>query len=519
MQETINKVVIVGGGTAGWLTAGVLASRYPSLDEGGISVALIESPDIATIGVGEGTWPSMRTTLQKMGISETDFMRECDVSLKQGSRFNHWVTGQNDYYYHPFSLPLGYSDLNLVPFWQTVRDQVSFTDAVSQQGKLSERALAPKQISTPEFAFNVNYGYHLDAGKFAEFLRMHCVEKLGVRHISDHVERITSDESGDISTVVTSNNGAIEGHLFIDCTGFNGLLIDQHFQVPMIDVKWALFNDRALAMHVPYDQDSDPIASMTLSTAQSSGWVWDIGLPSRRGVGHVYSSDFISDDKAEFEMRRYVESIIGKEKSSELAVRKIHFSPGYRKQFWYRNCVAVGLSAGFVEPLEASALVLVELAASMITEQLPTNRHIMNLTAKRFNEKFNYRWHRIIEFLKLHYVLNQRHEDYWQAHRHDETIPDSLKESLELWRHRAPWYLDTPYIDEMFPSASYQFVLCGMGFITESEVHRSRDDDASSAKANQLFSQNAKRTAQLLESMPTNRELTNKIKAFGFQKI
>lgn len=510
----------MGGGTAGWLTAGVLASHYKTDAENGLEVVLVESPDVATIGVGEGTWPSMRTTLQRMGVSETDFIRECDVSLKQGSRFDNWVTGQSDYYYHPFSLPQGYGDFNLVRHWQMVRDRISFADAVSQQSQICDRGLAAKTISTPEYAFNVNYGYHLDAGKFAGFLQRHCVEKLGVQHILDHVTEVNSRPNGDIESLSTKDKGIIHGDLFVDCTGFASVLIGQHYDVPFKSVRDILFNDSALVVQVPYKNPNDPLASHTLSTAQSAGWIWNIGLPTRRGIGHVYSGKYISDEYAERELRNYLEPIVGRRKAEELSVRKISINPGHRQEFWHRNCVAVGLSAGFVEPLEASALVLVELSAKMIAEQLPANRDVMALTAKRFNEKFNYHWKQIINFLKLHYVLNQQDDNgYWQANRQLESVPESLQASLNLWRHQPPWLQDAPQFDEMFPSASFQFVLYGMGFITKgnSVPLRSATDDLT--KANKLFAENLQKTDKLQSVLPSNRELLNKISEFGFPKI
>jgi len=182
MNNTINRLVIVGGGTAGWLTAGVIAAEHSCASndqQNSFELSLVESPDIATIGVGEGTWPSMRSTLQKMGISETEFFRECSASFKQGTLFSGWQTGAgNDAYTHPFTAPHGYAETNLAPHWQPQRNNINFADAVSPQSSLFSGKLAPKQISTPEYAFQMNYGYHLDAGKFAEFLRKHCVEEL-----------------------------------------------------------------------------------------------------------------------------------------------------------------------------------------------------------------------------------------------------------------------------------------------------------------------------------------------------
>jgi hypothetical protein len=214
-----------------------------------------------------------------------------------------------------------------------------------------------------------------------------------------------------------------------------------------------------LAVQVPYAGAEAPIASQTTSTARSAGWIWDIGLQSRRGVGYTYSSAH-TDDEAAFEvLRQYVAANRGPEIES-LEPRKINFKPGHREQFWHRNCVAVGMSAGFLEPLEASALVMIELAGQFIVEECPVDRTSMALVSKRYNKLFGYRWDRIIDFLKLHYLLSERDDsEFWVDNRQPEGISDSLAERLELWKHRAPWLTDFPYQDEIFSAASYQYVL------------------------------------------------------------
>ncbi|MBU2879342.1 MULTISPECIES: tryptophan halogenase family protein [Aliiglaciecola] len=514
----IRNVVIVGGGTAGWLTAGVIAAEHMAHSEQGISVTLIESPDVKPVGVGEGTWPTMRGTLRKMGVTETDFIRCCDATFKQGAKFAKWVTGaKDDAYYHPLVLPQGYEQINLAPFWQQQAAHIPFADAVSFQGQICERDLAPKQNTTPEFAHVANYAYHLDAGKFAAFLQQHCTEKLGVKHILDTVIAINSHENGDIRSLSTKQHNDLNGDLFIDCSGFHALLIGKHYQIPFIHKKDILFNDAALAVHVPYPDEQSPIASHTISTGQSAGWIWDIGLPSRRGVGHVYSTAHISDEQAELELRQYIRESIGN-KVDELDVRKIPIVPGHRETFWHKNCVAVGLSAGFLEPLEASALVLVELSAAMISEQLPANRNVMDIVAKRFNNKFRYRWDRIIDFLKLHYVLTKRTDsDYWIDNCRAETIPEGLTELMELWQHQSPWHSDFTQTDEVFPSASYQYVLYGMGFKTQQSKTIRRSDNQQIALEN--FRKNQQMTEKLLRGLPTNRELINKIHQYGLQRI
>jgi glycine/D-amino acid oxidase-like deaminating enzyme len=517
MSNPVNTVVIVGGGTAGWLTAGLLAAEY---QESTLKIILIESPDVGPIGVGEGTWPTMRLSLEKIGISETEFIRECDASFKQGTRFAGWLHGQDEFYYHPFTPPQNFNQINLARYWQPLRDKISFADAVSPQGQVCEQGLAPKQIATPEFASNLNYGYHLDAGKFSKFLEAHCVEKLGVTHILDNVVAVNAKEGGDIDSLSTQSGTTIQGDLFVDCTGFAALLIGGHYDIPFCSKQNFLFNDRALAAQVPWASADEPIASATLSTAQRAGWIWDISLPSRRGVGYAYSSAHTSDEQAEADLRSYLsDSGTAPDRETD-DFRQIKFDPGHREVLWHRNCVAIGLSGGFVEPLEASALVMIELSAKMLSEQLPANRAVMDIVAKRFNDKFLYHWHRIIEFLKLHYALSERKDsDYWRDNCRAETIPADLTESLELWRYQCPWYQDLPHVDELFSSASYQYVLYGMKYITEGPRFAHTSDKPNVVIADGLFSENNRRRKQLLNGLPTNRELIGKVNEFGFQKI
>jgi len=510
MNDRINRIVIVGGGSAGWLTAGLIASEHIGRSGRDVSVTLIESPDVKTIGVGEGTWPTMRSTLQKIGLSETEFLTECSASFKQGTKFVGWVTGDDDdSYYHPFTVPAGYASLNLVPFWQAQKDKTSFVDAVSVQGRVCDRDLAPKQETTPEYAAVVNYAYHLDAGKFAELLHRHCTEQLGVRHVVDHVTGINGATDGDIESLSTANSGNLEGDLFIDCTGMASMLLGKHYGIDYRDRSNILFNDSALALQVPYADPSGPIASQTISTAQSAGWIWDIGLTTRRGIGYTYSSRHTSDEAAERELRAYVEGLQGMDTGS-LEPRKIAFRPGHREKFWHRNCIAVGMAAGFLEPLEASALVLVELAGKMISEELPVSRSVMDIVARRYNEIFLYRWDRIIDFLKLHYVLSQRTDSaYWIDNREPETIPESLQELLRLWRYQPPWHNDFSQREEIFSSASYQYVLYGMGF--ETQARRSSPDSNATAEAQRLFAETSNMTSKVVTNLPGNRELLTKI--------
>ena len=505
--------MIVGGGTAGWLTAGVIAARHRSRMPD-FTVTLVESPNVPIIGVGEGTWPTLRTTLAKIGVSETDLFRECDAAFKQGAWFARWTTGAaDDGYYHPLMLPQSFHQLNLVPHWLAEEGGRSFCDAVTPQGRICDDGLAPKTIATPEYEAVANYAYHLDAGKFAPFLQRHCCEKLGVRHVLADVQEVMLAEDGDIRAIRTEQAGEIEGDLFVDCTGFRSLLLGGALGVPFRDCSDVLFCDSALAVQVSHESETSPIASHTISTAQSAGWIWDIGLPTRRGTGHVYSSRHISDDEAERELRRYLGDA-----GKDLPVRKIRIHGGHRETFWKRNCVAVGLAAGFLEPLESSAIVLIELSAKLIAEQMPACREVMDVIAARFNATTSYRWGRIIDFLKLHYVLTKRTDTaFWRDNLLPETIPERLQDLLLLWKYQSPWFHDEfDRVEEVFPAASYQYVLYGMGFRTEVEPGALAGDARFAERA---MRENAAQTERLRAGLPRHRELIRKIHEHGLQPV
>ena len=501
MNERLHRVVVLGGGSAGWLVAGLLAAEHPELQ-----ITLIESSDVPVIGVGEGTWPSMRDTLRRIGLSESDFIRRCQVSFKQGSRFDGWQRGgagaQGDRYYHPFMLPIGHGDLDLVSPWLATQAERPFADLVSPSVQVCEAGRAPKQAQTPDFGAVANYAYHFDAGLFGQLLREHATERLGVRHLIDHVDAVHSHENGDIASLQTRAHGELPGDLFIDCSGLTARLIGQHFGVPLKSEREVLFNDAALPVQVPYARPDAPIAPCTIATAWAKGWIWDIGLPSRRGVGCVYSRRHASDDEAQAALQAYLDAT--GTPPDRPAPRQIRYDPGYRERFWVRNCVAIGLASGFIEPLEASALAMVELSVQRLCDELPMTRATMDAVARRFNDDFSYRWARVIDFLKLHYALSQRDDStYWRDHRDPATWPERLRELLPMWRLRAPARHDFGRNDEVFPSASYQYVLYGMGFRPELQTQPA--DRLQAAQA--CFDEAVRQARRFVPGLPGHRAL------------
>jgi hypothetical protein len=511
-QQPIERVVILGGGSAGWLSAGLIAAAHGHR----LQVTVVEAPDIPTVGVGEGSWPTMRDSLHAIGVGESAFVRACEATFKQGSLFRRWATGaDDDLYFHPFTLPHGHIEAPLVAAWQRLCPQVPFAERVGWQPQLCANQRAPKQFATPEYAAVANYAYHFDAGKFATFVREHCVRALGVRHVADRMVEVVSHDNGDIKALRTQAHGDIEGELFIDCSGFQARLLSGHYGVGFVSQRGVLFCDAALAVQVPHADPHGPVAPYTLSTAQANGWVWDIGLQTRRGIGLVYSSAHGDDEQALRTLLDHVERSGGR--LGDATPRTLRFDPGHRARFWHRNCVAIGLSAGFLEPLEASALALIEFSAAFVRDQMPATRDAMEIVARRFDEACHYRWQRIVEFLKLHYALSRRDDSaFWREHREPSSLPPRLAELLALWRQLPPSRHDFERNDEPFPSASWQYVLYGMGFEPDASLAASVRDIT---LAEDYFRETVQQTRKLMQALPSHRDLLQHIAQHDLSRI
>lgn len=512
-SDLIQSIVIVGGGTAGWLTAANLAKAFGNSSNSSVKVTLIESPDIPTIGVGEGTWPTMRATLEKLGLDETEFMIACNATFKQGTRFVNWAHDKEaNQYFHLFTSIFDPTTFNLAPYWlKGLAGNIPYADAVSAQGVAVDAGLAPKLITSKAYEGVLNYAYHLDAGKFSELLKKHAVEKLGVKLVYANVEQVKLDNQGGIESVRTDADEIIEGDFFVDCSGFKSLLLGEALGIPFQSVSDTLLVDHAIAIQVPYLNEDSPINGCTHSTAQNAGWIWDIGLTNRRGVGHVYSSEFMSHDEAEATLRKYV----GRH-ADGLSSRVIPMNVGYRKKFWHKNCLAIGLSAAFVEPLEASAIFLIEASANMLVDQLPAKKAGLLKAERKFNESFSFRWQRTVSFIKMHYVLSQRTGAFWEKNRTGSNVPGLLLEDLEYWAEHPISAYDFSNVYEPFPMESYQYVLYGMGFLTNLPLP-SRYNQVSKATASfekiKLISEKIKST------LPPQRELLMKMRANGFSRV
>ncbi|OEZ62144.1 flavin-dependent tryptophan halogenase RebH [Duganella sp. HH105] len=518
----VKNILIVGGGTAGWLTAAFLARTLgadadPGAGGDSVRITLVESKEIGIIGVGEGTFPSIRGTLAAIGIDEARFIRECNATFKQGIKFTDWVrppgTPGNDHYFHPFSLPSQRpGGPELLPYWLqgAAPAGVGFAAAATMQKRVADAAHAPKRFNDADFMGPLNYAYHFDAGKFAALLSTHA-QSLGVRHVLATVERVSLDEQGAIGAVHTKEAGELTADLYIDCTGFRAALIGDALGTPFRNINDTLFVDRALAMQVPYDTADAPIPSYTIATAHEAGWTWDIGLHQRRGIGYVYSSRHTDDARAEQVLRAYIG-----EASDGLNPRQLKLNVGYREQHWVKNCVAVGLSGGFLEPLESSGIGLIETAAYLVSYLFPHDGD-MAPVAKVFNEMMKARYERIVDFVKLHYCLTQRRDHaFWTDNTDPASIPASLRDKLAMWRRRAPHRMDFVVDLEMYPPSSWQYVLYGMEYPTAQYANAStlpRFDEA--RREFQMIEQMSQRA---LADLPTHRALIDHFLQRGERK-
>ena len=495
------SILIVGGGTAGWLAAAYLARALgPSA-----AITVLESPDIGIIGVGEGTFPTIRETLRFLGIDEASFIRATNATFKQGVRFDGWLHGADGVrpphaYHHPFEPPFPAD--GLVSHWlqQDARHRAPFAEAVTIQDQVAAAGRGPKQAGECDFDGPLAYAYHFDAVRLAQVLAERARE-LGVLHVQGRLSQVVCDERGWIARVET-DAGSFTADLFVDCTGFRAALIGEALGRPFHSVADQLFTDRALTCKLPYDRTDAPLASTTVATAHEAGWIWDIGVADARGIGCVYSSRHMDEARAAEILAGYVGPGF-----EHVTLRRIAFEPGWRETQWFGNCVAVGLSAGFLEPLESTGVVMVEAAAAMIAELLPRSGPV-DAPARRFNAVMVARFAGIVDFLKLHYCLSRRPEPFWRDNVAAATLSPRLADLLAQWRHRPPSRFDFPVDTETFAFFNYQYILYGMGFVTEPPPAAADSDGA-----DRLFARIKAFGKRAVQELPAHRALVERLAA------
>lgn len=448
MERALRQIVIVGGGTAGWMAAAALA-RFLGR---GYSIRLIESDEIGTVGVGEATIPAIQLFNQSLGIDENAFIRATQGSFKLGIEFVDWSEPGHQYI-HAFGQigrPLG-----LLPFYQYwLRHHQS--GGASSLWDYSPTALAAKEnrFARPadkpgNLPSGVAYAYHFDAGLYAGFLRKYAEER-GVTRTEGHISSVQQHaESGFIESVSLATGETVKGDFFIDCSGFRGLLIEQALQSGYEDWSNYLPCDRALAVPCA---SANPLTPYTRSTARDAGWQWRIPLQHRTGNGYVYCSDFVSDSDATDTLMSNLDGAVLAEP------RQLRFVTGKRRQVWKKNVVAIGLSSGFLEPLESTSIHLIQEAIAKLLNFFPA-QGFEQADIDAFNRQMDFEFNSVRDFIILHYKANNRPGEFWRRCR-DMAVPDSLKAKMELFTTNGRI---VRFNEELFAELGWLQVMWGQG--------------------------------------------------------
>jgi tryptophan 6-halogenase len=424
MNGIQKQFVVLGGGTAGWMAACLLAKAWPQHQ-----VTVVESPEIGIIGVGEGSTPQLKAFFDGLGIAECDWMPKCNATYKTGISFHGWSERAGfEGYFHPFITQVDSFTASQFYFHtrarRTGRDVWAHPDRFFLPAKLAAERRAP--IAPLNFPFGIGYGYHFDAHLVSAFLRDHAKSKLNVIHLERTIETVKLDDAGNVASLIARDGDIISGDFFIDSSGFRATIIQQSLSEPFLSFASNLFNDRAVAM--PTSNDEAGIPCETRATALSAGWAWKIPLTNRVGNGYVYASSYKSANDAETELRMALGMI-----DSDVEARHLQMKVGRVDRTWVKNCLAVGLSQGFIEPLEATALHIVQSTVEGFIDAFDRG----DMTAKHadeFNTQIARRYDGIRDYIVAHYRMNQRSDSaYWRDNAANQQLSDSLRAIITCW--------------------------------------------------------------------------------------
>ncbi len=485
-SQDLGHFVILGGGTSGWMAACMLGSIF---QDSPVNITLIESADIPTIGVGEATIPPFLQFLQSVGISQREFVQATSSTFKLGIRFEDWLE-KEQHYFHPFGgIGRDLDGHDFYQIWQKLcreghgSELMAHSPAAVMAG--ASKFIPPEQMPNSPIA-SAAYALHLDAKLAAEFMRTSAI-KFGVQRIEATVTGVEQHECGNIARLLLDNNQIVAGDFFIDCSGFRGVLIEETLATGYDSwAKW-LPCDRAVTVQTRSGEKAQPY---TVSTAQDAGWTWKIPLQHRVGNGYVYASAFCDDDRA---TRTLMARVNGDTLNTP---RVIPFQTGVRKQIWNRNCLALGLAAGFVEPLESTAIHLVFKTLALFLQHFP-DKQLDPILQRRFETRIRREYEEVRDFIVLHYCTTRRDDTAFWAHCRNMAIPDSLQEQLEYFRRTGQLLLES---ESLFRAESWYSVLTGMGVnpATYSPLTNALDTDKLAAS----LSSGAKAIAQCVTTLP-----------------
>ena len=447
---TFNRVVIAGGGTAGWMMAALMGKLLGKQ----LDIKLVESEEIGTVGVGEATIPALHTFHNLLGINEAEFMAATNSTFKLGINFEGWKNIGQDYFHSFGSTGNDHWSAGFQHFWLKGRAE-GLAKTYTDYNPETVAAFANRFAHLPRNG--LNYAYHMDAGRYAKYLRA-MSESFGVQRIEGKIGEVLMDgpegRGGDITALQMQDGSRIDGDLFIDCTGFRSLLLGETLGVGYEDWSYWLPCDRAVAVQTASVREAWPY---TRSICHPFGWQWRIPLQNRVGNGLVYSSKELSDADAPEVIKRNVEG--------ELLIqpRVIKFLPGQRDKVWHRNCVAVGLASGFVEPLESTSIHLIQRAAIRLMQTFPAGG-IQQSDVDEFNLQSKRELEHIRDFIVLHYTVNERTDSKLWKHVREMELPATLRHRIALFRETGRVFRAS---DELFAENSWVQVMMGQGITPE----------------------------------------------------
>ncbi|MGX1247159.1 flavin-dependent dehydrogenase [Streptomyces pseudovenezuelae] len=515
-SAAVENVVIVGGGTAGWMTAAYMTAAFGDR----VKITLVESADVGAIGVGEATFSDIRHFFEFLGLAERDWMPACNATYKLAVRFENWRE-PGHHFYHPFEQLGSVKGFPLTDWWLRYPTTKRFDVDCFVMANLCDAGRSPRytdgRLLEQEFVENEDlpttiadyqgaqfpYAYHFEAHLLAKFLTRYATQR-GVRHIVDNVQDVGLDERGWISHVQTAEHGRLEGDLFVDCTGFRALLLNKALGEPFVSYQDTLPNDSAVALQVPMDMDKDPIRPCTTATAQDAGWIWTIPLISRLGTGYVYSRDYLEPEEAERTLREFVGPA-----AADVPANHIKMRIGRSRRGWVNNCVAIGLSSGFVEPLESTGIFFIHYAIEQLVKYYPAADWDASLREQYNNSLMNV-MDGVREFLVLHYRGAKRADNQYWRDTNTRKIPDSLAERLEQWESKVP---DAGTVYPRYhglPPYSYNCILLGTGGIDVRPSPALDLIDEKDALAEFQLIKDKART--LVASLPTQNEYFRKMR-------
>lgn len=495
MSKLIEDILIVGGGTAGWMSAVYLNRAFGRR----VRITLVESKSVPTVGVGEATFNTIKGFFDYVGLDESQWMPPCKATYKMAIKFVGWRQ-DGGHFYHPFQRFPDVKGIALPEWWlRTRRKEEAFDYSCFNVPHLCDADRSPLNWDGSVFEDGTTYfryAYHFDASLLAKYLQEIGVAR-GVHHVFGDVVQGEVGSGGDVQCVRLADGRSLQADLFIDATGFRGLLINQTLAEPFLSFSRSLFCDSAVAMRVP--MTGPEIHPYTTATALSAGWVWDIPLFGRVGTGYVYSEPFLSREDAEREFRDHLGP-----RAKDIDAFHIRMRVGRCRNSWVKNCIAIGLSSGFVEPLESTGIFFIQHALVELINHFP-DRNFDETVTQNYNKAVARCIDGVRDFLVLHYWAGNRSDsEFWRAVRSDLEVPAGLQDDLELWRHRLPNPSSINAHYHGFAPYSYCVMLLGLGYEPDSSspiLEYFEENEASDA-----FQSIRDRGSRLLATLPSHSE-------------